>query len=158
METWPPSNTLIWLIPDNPSGTDRATLLSPTPDGPRANGRAALLLREQRCHLCLTCGRLWGTPPTWAGSRDRLGLGVSCRSWRGGKGQGAKRRGFCSRRGAEQSPGPAGSLPAWVVPARVCTVPSCLGCHWEHGDGPPTPAPNGRIQYLAIFLFPTYLK
>lgn len=47
METWPPSNALIWLILDNPSGNDQATLS--VPDGPRANERAVLLLGEQRC-------------------------------------------------------------------------------------------------------------
>ena len=160
METWPPSNAIISFILDNPSRTDQATLVLPAPDGPRANERAVLLLSEQRCSRDsrLTCNRLRGTLPTCAGSQERLGLGISCRSWRRGKGQDAKTRGLCSRCGAEQSPGPTGFLPACVCPAWVCTLPSCLGCSREHRDGSPTPAPDGRIQYLAIFLFPTYLK
>lgn len=160
METWPRSNTLIWFIPDNPSGTGQATLVLPAPDGPRANETAVLLLRKQRCScdLCLTCSRLRGTLPTCAGSQECLGLGVSCRSWRGGKGQGAKMKGLCLWHGAEQSSGPTGFLPAWVGLASVCTLPSCLGCGREHRDSPSTPAPDERIQYLAIFLLPTYLK
>lgn len=162
METWPPSNAMIWFIPHNPSRTDQATLVSPAPDSPRANetARLLLLLREQRCSRdsCLTCSQLRGTLPTCAGSQQHLGLGVSCRSWRGGKGQGATARGLCSRHGAEQSPGPAGFLPAWVCPAGVCTLPSRLGCGREHGDGSLILALDRRTRYLAIFLFPTYLK
>ena len=121
METRPPSNALIRLIPDNPSSTDQATLVSPAPRGPRANETAVLLLREWRRNSCLTCSRLRGTLPTCAGCQECPGLGVSCRSWRGGKGQGAKTRGLCLQHGAEQSPGPAAFLPAWVCPTWVCT-------------------------------------
>lgn len=166
MDTWPPSHKLNCLIPANPR-TDQATLVPPATNGLRANETAELLLRELRwsCDLCLTCSQLWGTLQTCAGIQECLGPGVSCRSLRGRKGHGAKRSTvlctvLCSLHDTQQSPSPdpAGFLLAWVCLTWVCTLPSCLCCGREHEEGPLTLAPDGRIQYLAIFLFPTYLK
>lgn len=162
MDTWPPSHKLKCLIPANPR-TDQATLVPPATNGLRANETAELLLRELRrsCDLCLTCSRLWGTLQTCAGIQECLGLVASCRSWRGRKGHGAKRSTvLCSLHDTQQSPSPdpAGFLLAWVCLTWVCMLPSCLCCGREHEEGPLTLAPDGRIQYLAIFLFPTYLK